>query len=148
MALVLDKPRAASIVATTELKCMCLTKQDFQGALAGSVALTNILKKFAEKRQKTRLQRKMSAKVILNPRQKKLMRQKSLSSVNDFIKTEKCKVRGSFKKGTRQVNEYKFMKQLGTGAFSTVYMATNTRTNKVVAIKVGINSIVLSPFAC
>ncbi len=148
MALVLDKPRAASIVATTELKCMCLTKQDFQGALAGSVALTNILKKFAEKRQKTRLQRKMSANVILNPRQKSLMRQKSLSSVNDFIKTEKCKARGSFKKGTRQVNEYKFMKQLGTGAFSTVYMATNTRTNKVVAIKVGINSIVLSPFAC
>jgi CRP-like cAMP-binding protein len=136
MALVLDKPRAASIMATTELKCMCLTKQDFQGALAGSVALANILKKFAAKRQRTRLQRKMSSKVIFNPRKKKLMRQQSLSNVNDFIKTKTCKAGGSFKKGTRQVNEYKFMKELGTGAFSTVYMATNTRTRQVVAIKV------------
>ena len=46
------------------------TKQDFQGALAGSVALANILKKFAEEREQTRLQRKKSASKILNTRQK------------------------------------------------------------------------------
>ena len=136
MALVLDRPRAASIVATTELKCMCLTKQDFHGALAGSEALTNILKKFVEERKQVRLQRRMSERIILNPRQKKLLRQKSLTNANGFIETKTCKAIGSFKKGTRKVNQYSISKQLGTGSFSTVYMATNTDTGQVVAVKV------------
>ena len=92
------------------------------------MALANILKKFAEEREQTRLQRKKSASKILNTRQKKLMRQKSISNVNDFVETKKCTSSGSFKKGTRQVTHSKCICELGSGAFSTVYTAENSRT--------------------
>ena len=141
MALISDKKRSASIVATTDLKCMCLTKQDFNGALAGSVALTKILEKFNEERKNVRLQRKMSAQSMkLSRRQKKFMRQKSLSTSDMFVETKTCKASGSLKKGTRVVNQYQFKKELGKGAYSTVYLAVNTKTTQEVAIKVSVLS--------
>lgn len=142
MALISDKKRSASIVATTELKCMCLTKQDFNGALAGSVALTKILEKFAEERMNVRLKRRMSAKTLkLNRSQKKTLRQKSLSINDLFVETNTCEAHGSIKKGNRAVNQYQFKRELGKGAYSTVYLAVNSKTGQEVAIKVSLRKI-------
>ena len=138
MALVTDLPRTASIVATTDkLQCMCLTKQDFKGSVAGG-DLSAIIKKHAEERKEIRLKRKQSGHGMLTDGRKHLMRQSSLVSTNGHFKTVRvCKKTGHDKKGTMMINQYRIGKVLGTGSYSTVRLGYDTtKMDKQVAIKI------------
>jgi serine/threonine protein kinase/serine/threonine protein phosphatase PrpC/CRP-like cAMP-binding protein len=138
MALVSDETRSASIVAkSAKLQCMCLTKQDFQGSLAGG-NLSSIIEKFAKERRKIRLKRVQSTKGEITARRKSLMRQNSLSKVRkDFKMIKECKKSGSVKKGTLKINQYRIGKALGKGSYSTVYLGFDTENNdRKVAVKV------------
>ncbi len=133
MALVTDEPRTASIVARSTLKCMCLTKQDFNGALSGS-DIQGLVRKFAKDRSQLRMKRKQSYGTVNLDREQ--MRQKSLVNMREFVKKTKVEISGSQKKGNLKINYYEIGRKLGTGSYSTVYLSTDTRTREEVAIKV------------
>jgi len=137
MALVSDAPRSASIVAKSPLQCMCLTKQDFQGCLAGG-NLSAIIEKFANERKSIRLKRKTSGHAILTEVRKKLLRQNSLTTNKfNFHMVKSCKKSGSIKKGTMIINQFRIGKLLGTGSYSSVHLGYDTNQNdKKVAVKI------------
>ena len=137
MALVSDKTRSASIVAKTALKCMCLTKQDFQGSLAGG-ALKAIIEKQSKERTEIRLKRKQSGTCLMTKGRKKMLRQQSLVDQELHFQTVTTLVKkGSHKKGDLFINQYRVDKKLGMGSYSTVYLGYDTtRDDTKVAIKV------------
>lgn len=162
--LMFDEPSEATVKADGPLTCLRLTKAVFQAALS-SMTFSQVLKDVMAKRKKSRKERKKSINAASPPslqtRERRdtdaLSRTSSFSTVGSLMAgdndeggacspppenldvvtiTSTLTVRKT-KGGSKQVNKYHIIRELGHGSFADVYLCRSESSNDLYAMKVG-----------
>ncbi|EQC35853.1 CAMKK/CAMKK-META protein kinase [Saprolegnia diclina VS20] len=136
MSLIYKEPRTASVVAIGPVKCLYLTKEDFDECLLSERFQKVIQRAYIEKATRRAMRNKNRLQEANKPSSATDMSQMTLEGLNGVALETSKLTKHRLANGEKVVNKYVIKGELGKGTFGTVKKCMNEEDGKLYAVKI------------
>ncbi|OQS02162.1 calcium/calmodulin-dependent protein kinase kinase, partial [Thraustotheca clavata] len=136
MSLIYKEPRTASVVAIGPVKCLYLTKEDFDECLLSERFQKVIQRAYIEKATRRAMRNKNRLQEANKPPSAPEMSQMTFEGLNGYALETSKLTKHRLANGEKVVNKYVIKGELGKGTFGTVKKCMNEEDGKLYAVKI------------